>query len=360
MVLAFLPARQSLTNVLMNWDASWYRDIATLGYSWNPHSTAPQNPNFFPLFPLFERIGHALTGLSISSVAIGSSIVFQAGAAALLAVIARRHGASDRQALLWVTLFLLSPPAVFDVMGYYSALFCLLSFLALFFAQRGQLWLVALVLGLASGTNPVGIAFAGGFVMWSLIGASSRSVTWRSLRVLVGQALLSISGLLGYALFLLVRFGDPLAFYQATKAWSPTVPASTIFIRIVTFEPVRASFTQWAAVPYGWNTSFLIDAFAALAVVALIVALAVTDGGFKVLGLWLVVCAFVLVQVQTARWGSEIATTRYLLPICFGAGAVAPVRRFLTRPGVFTVTALVLLVGTAVFVQHLVTGQWID
>jgi len=123
---------------------------------------------------------------------------------------------------------------------------------------------------------------------------------------------------------------------------------------------VRSSFTQWAAVPYGWNTSFLIDAVAALAVVALIVALAVTDGGFRVLGVWLVVFAFVLVQVQTARWGSEIATTRYLLPICFGVGAVAPVRRFLTQPGVFAVLSLVLLVGTAIFVQHLVTGQWID
>ncbi len=81
---------------------------------------------------------------------------------------------------------------------------------------------------------------------------------------------------------------------------------------------------------------------------------------FETFGFWLVVFGFLVVQVQSARWGSEIGATRYLLPLGFGAGAVAPVRRLLTRPGVFAVTIIVLLVGTAVFVQHLTTGQWID
>jgi hypothetical protein len=345
----------------MGWDASWYRDIALRGYSWNPHSTAPQNPAFLPLYPLFERAVHVVTGLSIESIAISSSILFQAGAAALLVWIARGWGATDRGALLWVALFLVSPPAVFDIMGYYSALFCVLCFLALLFAQRRRPWLVALAVGLASGMNPLGIAFAGGFVVWSLIElVSSKSVTWRSLLVLGGQALASLSGILGYALFLLARFGDPLAFYQATKAWSPSASAPEVLTRIVTFEPVRSSFTQWAAVPYGWNTSFLIDGVAALAILALVATLVATSGGVRTFAFWLLVFAFLLVQVQSARWGSEIGTTRFLLPVAFGVGAIAPVRRLLTRPGVFAVTLLVLLVGTAVFLQHLVTGQWID
>ena len=360
-VRVILPPHESLWTVLMGWDASWYREIALHGYSWNPHSTLQQDPNFFPLYPLFERALHAVTGLSIESVAISSSILFQAGAAALLVLIARGWGATDRGALLWVTLFLVSPPVVFDIMGYYSALFCVLCFLALLFAQHRRPWLVALALGLASGMNPLGIAFAGGFVVWSLIAlASSKSVPWRSLLVLGGQALASLSGILGYALFLLVRFGDPLAFYQATKAWSPSVSLSEVLTRIVTFEPVRSSFTQWALVPYGWNTSFLIDGVTALAILALLASLVAMNGGTRTLGFWLVVFAFLLVQVQSARWGSEIGTTRLLLPVVFGVGAVEPVRRLLTRPGVFAFTILVLLIGTAVFVQHLVTGQWID
>jgi hypothetical protein len=246
-------------------------------------------------------------------------------------------------------------------MGYYSALFCVLLFLALLAAQHGRLWLSALALGLASGMNPLGIAIAVGFIVWSLVElVATRSVNWRSLSTMGGQALVSLAGLLGYALYLLVRFGNPLVFYQAAKAWSLPLPLSTVLARIVTFEPVRSSVTQWAATPYGWNTSFLIDAVVALAIVALIVALAASKGGSLTFGFWLVVFAFLVVQVQSARWGSEIGATRYLLPLGFGVGAVAPVRRLLTRPGVFAVTLLVLLVGTAVFVQHLATGQWID
>ncbi len=345
----------------MTWDAAWYRDIALHGYSWNPHSTAQQNPNFFPLYPLFERAGHALTGLSIDGIAIGTSVVFQAGAAALLALVARGQGATDRQAMLWVTLYLVSPPAVFDIMGYYSALFYALCFVALLAAQRRHLWLAALALGFASGMNPLGIACAVGFVVWSVVElVAARPVSWRSVATLSGQALVSLAGLLAYALYLFVRFGNPLIFYQAAKAWSLPRPVSTVLARIVTFEPVRTSFTQWAAMPYGWNTSFLIDAVAALAIVALLVALAAASGGIRTFGFWLVVFGFLVVQVQSARWGSEIGATRYLLPLGFGAGAVAPVRRLLTRPGVFAVTIIVLLVGTAVFVQHLTTGQWID
>lgn len=224
-VAILLPPHASLWRVLMRWDASWYRNIALHGYSWNPHSPLQQNPNFFPLYPLFERAAHLLTGLPISRIAVGSSIVFQAVAAALLVLVARGQGASGREALAWLTMFLVSPPVVVDIMGYYSALFCVLCFLALFFAQRHRPWLVALVVGLASGANPLGVAFAVGFVVWELNRlVSTRSISWRSLAMLASQALVSVSGLLGYALYLLVAFRDPIAFYQATKGWSVPVP----------------------------------------------------------------------------------------------------------------------------------------
>ena len=94
-VWAFLPAHKSLWVVLMKWDARWYQTIALHGYSWNPNSTAQQTPNFFPLYPLFERAGHAITGLPIRHVAVVSSIVFQAVAAALLALIAHNRARAN-------------------------------------------------------------------------------------------------------------------------------------------------------------------------------------------------------------------------------------------------------------------------
>jgi hypothetical protein len=360
-VRVLLPAHQNLSRVLTTWDAKWYERIALHGYSWNPHSPSQQDVAFFPLYPLFERAGHFLTGLSVPTVAIGSSVVFQAGAAAVLVLIVRAQGASDRQTLLWLTLFLLSPPVVFDIMGYYSAQFCLLCLLALWFAQRRQQWLAAVALGLATAANPIGVALAVAFIGWSLVDLlSSGTITLRRVAAVAGRALVSISGIAGYAIFLFVRFGDPLAFYRAESAWTRPVPVSTLLGRVVTFEPVRSSVTRWVATPYGWNTSFFIDAVAALLGVALIIAFVASKGGVRSLGFWFIVFTFLLVQVQSARFGSELGATRLLLPVAFGVGAIEPVRRSLTRPGGFAVTALVLLFGTVIFVRHLAVGQWID
>ena len=262
-----LRSNAALWRVLMRWDAAWWGRIAAHGYG-KPGTSRGKNLAFFPLYPLLEHVGHVVTGMSIESVAVGSSVLLQAAAAALLVLIARGHDVSDRKTLLWVTLFLVSPPVVFDIMGYYSALLCVLCFLALWLAQRGRLWLVVLVLGLASATSPIGIAFSGGFVAWSLILlVSGRSVTWRSLLVLCGRALVSISGVVGYSLYLLVRFGEPLAFYQEERAWSAPVPVATTLTRIVTFGPMRGSISLWAALPFGPHRSYLIDTVAAFVVV---------------------------------------------------------------------------------------------
>jgi len=360
-VWMWLPVNRSLSSVLMSWDASWYRSIALQGYSWNPHSARGQNVAFLPLYPLLERAVHALSGLPVGDFAVLSSIALQAVAAALLVLIARGNGASERQAALWVTMFLVSPPVVFDIMGYYSALFCVLCFLALLFAQRGQRWRVAIVLGLASATNPIGIAAAGGFIVWSLIEVvTSGSVTRRSLVVFGGQALISLSGVIAYVLYLFERFGDAAAFYQAARGWVRPLPLSTTIGRIVTFQPVRSAVTQYVVLPTGSGLSFLIDAAAALAVAALIITMAVTKGSWRTFGLWVVVLAFVFAQVQSARFGREFSTTRLLLPLGFGVGVVVPVYGALTRPRVAVVMTVVLLAGTVAFLRHLATGQWVD
>jgi hypothetical protein len=360
-VRAFLPPHESLWLDLMKWDARWYRMIALHGYSWSPTSTAQQTPNFFPLYPLFERAAHAVTGLPISHIAVFSSIVFQAVSAVLLTLIARDQGASEREALLWLAMFLVSPPVVADIMGYYSALFCVLCFLAIYLVPRGHTWLAAVAMGLASAANPLGVAFAAGLVTWQLMGlVTSRTLSWAALARLTGQALVSVSGLLGYILYLLVAFRDPLAFYQATKGWSVPVAIPTVLGRILSFEPVRGSITSWAAAPYGPAVNFLLDAVVALAVVALIVALVALGGAARNFGFWVLVFAFLLLQALSARWGSEIGAMRILLPVVFGVAAVGPVRRLLTRPPVFVVVTLCLMAMTGFLLQHLATGQWLD
>jgi hypothetical protein len=357
---ALLPGHRSIWTSLMSWDGRWYESIAVHGYAWDPHSSRGQNVVFFPLFPLVERVGHVLTGLSVQDVAVGSSIILQAASAAVLARIAQASGSSDRQSLLWVALFLVSPPAVFDIMGYYSALFCLLCFIGIRLAQLRRPWSAAVAFGLASATNPIGIAAAAGFVIWRLaeFAAGGR---WRSAFLTIcGQALVSVSGLVAFSLFLAARFGDPLAFYQANKGWVPALPVGAVMTRVVLFETMHWSVTEWVTAPTPAATSFLIDTVATVVVVGLIMALGASKGGIRTLEFWFVVLALLLVQVQSARWGRELSNTRLLLPVVFGVGATVPLGRVFARPAVFLATLVVLCVGTAVFLQHLAAGQWVD
>ena len=111
------------------------------------------------------------------------------------------------------------PPVVADIMGYCSALLCVLCFVALYLAPRGHIWLAAVAIGLASAANPLGVAFAAGLITWELIRiATSRSLNWGSVARLVGQGLVSVSGLIGYCLYLLIAFRDPLAFTKRRRA----------------------------------------------------------------------------------------------------------------------------------------------
>ncbi len=355
----FVGAKARLPHVLMSWDASWWASLAVHGY-WNPNGVGGGHDAYFPLLPLLERYGHAVTGLSITVVAVTSSIALQAVAAGLLLLIARQNGVGNAQALGWVTLFVISPPVVFDVMGYDIAILCVFCFLGLFFQQRGSLWLAALSFGLASATNPLGIAFALGFVSWSLIDlTTTRSITPRSLLIVGGRAIVSLSGLAAYSVYLLVRFRAPLGFYEAASHWVEPRPISVILARIVTFEPVRGSITRWVASPDG-HLSSLIDASAALTAVALVVALIATERGLRTLGLWVLVMSFAVAQVQCARFTWEVSTTRYLLPVVFGVGAVKGVCQRFTRPRTFAVLAILLACVTVYFLHNLATGRWAD
>jgi hypothetical protein len=55
--LAPLNRPNVLTEGLIAWDGTWYRDIAEFGYS----SIAPEGLRFFPLFPLLGRAVSVVT-----------------------------------------------------------------------------------------------------------------------------------------------------------------------------------------------------------------------------------------------------------------------------------------------------------
>ncbi len=356
----FLPGRSSLSAALMQWDAGWWRAVALHGY-WNPaNALNGRHVVYFPLLPLLERFGRDVTG-SLELFVVGVNIAAQAVAAVLLFYIARHNGAKDGEALGWVALFVVSPPVVFDVMGYDIALLTLFLVAALFLAQRHHPWWAAVALGLSSATNPIGIAFAAGFAVWSMIElVRAPALSGRSLPSFVGQIGVSFSGILAYMLYLQVRFDAPFSFYEAARFWAPDRPFGVMMGRILTFRPVRGSILRFVAEPYGAHTSQLIDAGATVVVMALVIGLFVSEGGVRTLGFWTLAAVLLLAQVESSRLGFEESTTRFVLPAAFGAGAVASVCRLLTRPVALAIAAVVLAAGTVFFLHNLATGQWVD
>jgi hypothetical protein len=350
-----------LWRFLMGWDGHFYEEIARTGYHWNSASAAQQDVNFFPLFPLLERSGQLVTRLPIHLVAIGANIILQGGATVALVLVVESSGGSRREAVLFAIFFLVTPTIVYDIMGYYSALFIFLLFLAALLELRGHLLGAAVAIGLLCATNPLGIAVAAALFLTSLIEAiEDRALRPLDLCRLVVRTAISLSGLAAFAAYLLVRFGDPIAFYQAAAAFSPPMPLLTEVERIVSFESIRHAVLSWAMMPYGRNTSFAIDAMSGLVVLVVIAVLLFERGAWKSFLFWLVVFSFLLVQLQSARQGTEVGTTRYLSPVVLLVGTNERLRRACTGRLAAAVILVVSLAGLAFFLQRLVTGQWID
>lgn len=358
---AFLPSGVTLSSRLMSWDAIWYQQIALHGYTWDAASSSGNTVGFSPLYPLIERAWTELTGFPINGFAIVSNIVLQAGAAGLLLRVLRGYRVAERAALAWVALYVVSPPVVFDLMGYYDSLFCLLIFAFLLLIQKREYWWAAGVVALMTGLVALGIAFVFGLFTWRIIDLRARrAVTLQSLTTVGAQSIVSAGGAILYSAYLQVRYGDALLYYTSFSKWEKPLPLERIFVDIATFSPVRDSIGNWAAYPFTAAASYMIDAVSVLAVFALLLALTSWRDGLRSVGFWVLLGSFLLTQVQAARYGAELSTTRLILPVAFAAGTVPVISRRLTRPLVFTGLLLVLAAVTVIYLQRLAAGQWVD
>ncbi len=145
-----------LTEGLIAWDGTWYRDIALHGYN----TVAPEGLRFFPLFPLLGRVGSILT-LGRTDIAL---ILIANVASLLLAIAIRRLVIFERgskelanRAVWMVCLF---PGAFVLAWGYAESLWVLAAVVG-FWAIRSRRWGWAIVAGLVLGfSRPLGIAFA--------------------------------------------------------------------------------------------------------------------------------------------------------------------------------------------------------
>jgi hypothetical protein len=229
---------QRLIDSFFAWDGLWYRRITVEGYS---HTTVGKSPLcFFPGYPILGQLVVALTGLSADvALLLISHGCFAATCVLLMAYVKQRFPDGPRELADYVVLSLgLLPCTYFFRMGYSESLFIFLTVLALYgMERRWPLLVIALVVGAATATRPVGV----GLLVPLVLHVWHRAPTaWSA----AGRTLLLVPvacwGLFDYMLYQLIEFNEPFAFLTSLGAWRRRTPVPFLdkMIALLTFEPV--------------------------------------------------------------------------------------------------------------------------
>lgn len=190
------------------WDSGWYHSIVDKGYEYAPdgkeHSVA-----FFPLFPLAVW-GVMKTGLSfLDAGLLVANLSFLVAVLLLFHWMRERYGHKTAQ---WITAALVwCPLSLFGTVIYTEGLFLLLTTAALRAFDKGHHFWAAVWGALASATRVTGAMLVPGMLL----------IAWKEKRGLAAYvaALCCSLGILAFATYCMIRFGDPLAFLQAQKGW---------------------------------------------------------------------------------------------------------------------------------------------
>jgi hypothetical protein len=193
----------ALTEGLVAWDGTWYRDIAELGYQDLPD----EGLRFFPLFALLGRFlapimaGRADVALVV--VANLASLALAVGVRRL--VLFERGNAALADRAVWFTVLF---PGAFVLSWAYAEALWMVAAVIVFWGARSRHWWWAAAAGLvAGGTRPLGILLA-------VVVLIELARVWRSARNderLAGvlAALAPGAGTAAYLLWVGIAYGDP-------------------------------------------------------------------------------------------------------------------------------------------------------
>lgn len=235
-------ASGDLPEALMVYDAAWYREIAVHGYSYVRGQRS--SVAFFPLYPLTARAASAVlrlrTDLALLLVSnaslVAAMVIFDAYARGRLV------NRSCRVAQYSVAAALLFPTSCFFRFAYSESTFALFSVLPFLMIQRQwPPWSVAIVVGAATATRPVGIALLA--PLWLFAWERYRTEVSR-LWILPLVMSLGCWGIASYAAFQWIVFGEPFAFVHAQREWTvrPLPALAEHLFALATLEPIRAVY----------------------------------------------------------------------------------------------------------------------
>jgi Mannosyltransferase (PIG-V) len=346
-------------NLWSHWDGEHYVALAANGYLQSPDNASPA---FFPLYPLLIRSFAELFGGPISQPTLsvwGVLISLLALPFALYFVYRIAvDGWGTRVAQGTVLALAFFPTSFFLNAVYTESLFLALSAGSLWAARvRKDLLLACALAAFATATRNVGVFLVVPLAYeWLKGGAGREYGLWRGAACLA----LSLSGLLWYAAYLWLRFGDPLLFYTEQQRWGreATDPLNALRDTVVQAgEGVGRLFDPglWGDPSLGRIADHLGAANNAYNLLFLCLAVALLVLGLRVLPPSLNVYAFLLVLPPTlfgTPQGPLMGLPRYMLvafPLFVVLGVLLKNRRLLT--GWLTLSGAFSLVLCALFVS---------
>ena len=219
-----LPPRLGWLGAWTWWDGAWYVDIARRGYSF---SVGPQSPvAFFPAYPLLMR---ALATVVVHPALAGFLVTLVAGLASVVLFHRWCRLRLDRRRSGLALAALSVYPCSFYLVGtvYADALFLAASLGAFLLVERDRPVPAALIAAVATATRPTGLALVVGLWLRARERHNARIAADRAKGHDPGTRgrprwlalAFAPAGFLAYAVYLGVRFGNPLAFAEAERGW---------------------------------------------------------------------------------------------------------------------------------------------
>jgi hypothetical protein len=226
-----------LAEPLARWDAVWYLSIAGDGYD---SADSPRHA-FFPLYPLLARGIGALGGGGAAATLVAAYALSLAAFFAALVLLYRLTALELGRRAAWPTLLLLCvfPASLYFGAPYSESLFLLCSVGAFYAARTGSWAWAGVAAASASATRSAGVLLLLPLAFLYLYGprgdgAEPARTGGRPpgrlgalaprypIRPSVLWLVLAPAGLVAYAAYLGVAYGDPLSFSHVQGLWSRT------------------------------------------------------------------------------------------------------------------------------------------
>ncbi|WP_030711162.1 membrane protein [Streptomyces griseus] len=244
------------------WDSVWYQRIAEHGYRYTvtlPDGSVHSDLAFFPLLPALERAVSTVTPLTLGGA--GLLVAWTAGLLAAWGVFAVGSQLRGRRTgVVLAALWGVYPTAFVQSMAYTETLFTALAAWALYAVLKDR-WIVAGALCVLAGlTRPSAAALIAALAITAAVTLVReyrderrvRPVLRRNARMIAGVALAPL-GWLAYVVFVAVREGSPVAYFDVQAQWGNNIDGGRALAAFIAGLPWPAALGLCAALGLlGW------------------------------------------------------------------------------------------------------------